>query len=149
MQCSKRTRTRQRPGALKPKSYSLVEGNRSIVTVKPCKLLSFQTLPRILCASAVSHLSLLDLFGPIAGATNPFTWHVYGELHSTFFMYFTTWMIENCHKYTTRTFQSTLIWSTQYNKIKVKILLHNDFSVTQIYANAAYILMLQNSSWFL
>ena len=40
MQCSKRTRTRQWPGALKPKSYSLVEGNRSIVPMVTAMLLS-------------------------------------------------------------------------------------------------------------
>ena len=33
IQCSQHARTRQWPGALKPKSYSLVEGNRSIVYI--------------------------------------------------------------------------------------------------------------------
>ena len=28
----------------------------------------------------ISRVSFLDLFGPIAGATNPITWHFYGEL---------------------------------------------------------------------
>ena len=34
-------------------------------------LFLIQTLPHILCASAVSHVSFLDLFGPIAEVTNP------------------------------------------------------------------------------
>ena len=37
IQCSKHARTRQWPGVLKPKSYSLVEGNRSLVTVDNCR----------------------------------------------------------------------------------------------------------------
>ena len=40
-------------------------------SVKPCLLFFIQTLPRILCASAMSRVSFLDLFGPIAGAKNP------------------------------------------------------------------------------
>ena len=42
--------------------------------------LLIQTLPHICCAGTVSHVSFLDLFGPIAGATNPITWHLYGKL---------------------------------------------------------------------
>ena len=38
-----------------------------------------QTLPRILCAGAISHVSFLDLFGPIAGAINPICNHFYSE----------------------------------------------------------------------
>ena len=38
------------------------------LSVKPCVLFFIQTLPRILCAWAISRLSFLDLFGPIAGA---------------------------------------------------------------------------------
>ena len=34
-----------------------------------------KTLPRILCAGALSHVSFFDLFGLIAGATNPIAWH--------------------------------------------------------------------------
>ena len=39
-----------------------------------------KALQRILCAGALSRLSFLDLFGPIAGLTNPITWHFYGTL---------------------------------------------------------------------
>ena len=41
------------------------------LSVKPCMLFFIQTLPRILCAGAISQVSFLDLFGPIAGAINP------------------------------------------------------------------------------
>ena len=41
------------------------------VSVKPCMLFFIQTLPRILCVGDISRVSFLDLFGPIAGATNP------------------------------------------------------------------------------
>ena len=34
-------------------------------------LFFIQILPRILYAGAISHVSFLDLFGPIAGITNP------------------------------------------------------------------------------
>ena len=34
-------------------------------------LFFIQTLSRILCAGAISPVSFLDLFGPIAGVTNP------------------------------------------------------------------------------
>ena len=36
----------------------------------PCTLFFIQTLPRILCASAISRVNFFDLFGPIAGAIN-------------------------------------------------------------------------------
>ena len=37
-----------------------------------CMLVFIQTLQRILCVGAIiSHVSFLDLFGPIAGVTNP------------------------------------------------------------------------------
>ena len=32
----------------------------------------------IVCC-AISRVSFLDLFGPIAGVTNPITWHIYGK----------------------------------------------------------------------
>ena len=41
------------------------------LSVEPCILFFIQTLPRILCAGAVSRVSFLDLFGPIPGAINP------------------------------------------------------------------------------
>ena len=41
------------------------------LSVKPCMLFFIQTLPRILCVGDISRVSFLDLFGPIAGATNP------------------------------------------------------------------------------
>ena len=34
-------------------------------------LFFIQTLPRLLCAGAISHVSFLGLFGPIAGVINP------------------------------------------------------------------------------
>ena len=40
------------------------------LSVKPCMLFFIQTLPCILCVSAISRASFLDLFGPIAGVTN-------------------------------------------------------------------------------
>ena len=42
-------------------------------SVKPCMLFSIQTLPRVLWAGAISRVSFLDLFGPIARAINPIT----------------------------------------------------------------------------
>ena len=42
------------------------------LSVKPCMLCFIQTLPRILCAGAISRVSFFDLFGPIAGAINPY-----------------------------------------------------------------------------
>ena len=39
--------------------------------MKLCMLFSIQTLSRLLCASAISCVSFLDLFGPITGVTNP------------------------------------------------------------------------------
>ena len=41
------------------------------LSVKPRMLFFIQTLPRILCAGAISRVSFFDLFGPIAGAINP------------------------------------------------------------------------------
>ena len=41
------------------------------LSVKPCMLFFIQTLPRMLCVGDISRVSFLDLFGPIAGATNP------------------------------------------------------------------------------
>ena len=43
-------------------------------SVEPCILFFIQTLPRMLsrlCVGAISRVSFLDLFGPIAGAINP------------------------------------------------------------------------------
>ena len=34
-------------------------------------LFFIQTLPRVLCVGDISRVTFLDLFGPIAGATNP------------------------------------------------------------------------------
>ena len=45
--------------------------DNKLLSVKPCMLFFIQTLPRILCAGAVSRVSFLDLFGPIAGVINP------------------------------------------------------------------------------
>ena len=45
--------------------------DRQLSTVKPFMLFYIQTLPRLLCASAISRVGFLDLFGPIAGAINP------------------------------------------------------------------------------
>ena len=42
-----------------------------LLSVKPCMLCFIQTLPRVLCIGAISRVSFLDLFGPIAGVTNP------------------------------------------------------------------------------
>ena len=41
------------------------------LSVKPCMPFSIQTLPRKLCAGAISHVSFLDLFEPVAGTINP------------------------------------------------------------------------------
>ena len=43
----------------------------NLLSVKPCMLFFIQTLPRILCTGAISRVSFLNLFGPIAGVTNP------------------------------------------------------------------------------
>ena len=45
--------------------------DRQLLAVKPCMVFFIQTLPRILCAGAISHVSFFDLFGPIAEAINP------------------------------------------------------------------------------
>ena len=42
-----------------------------LTSVKPCVLFFIQTLPHILCTGAISRVSFLDLFGPIAGVTDP------------------------------------------------------------------------------
>ena len=47
-----------------------------------------QTLPPVLCANAIGHVSFLDLCGPIAGATNPITWHFYGKFSYVTFIFF-------------------------------------------------------------
>ena len=39
--------------------------------VKPCMLPFFQTLPHILCAGTISRVSFLNLFGSLAGVSNP------------------------------------------------------------------------------
>ena len=43
-------------------------------------LFFIQTLSHILRAGSISHVNSWDLFGPIAGATNPTMWHFYGKL---------------------------------------------------------------------
>ena len=45
--------------------------NDNCLSVKSCVLFFIQTLPRILCSGAISYVSFLDLFGPIAGAIYP------------------------------------------------------------------------------
>ena len=45
--------------------------NSNLLSVKPCMLFFIQTLPRVLCTGAISSVSFLNLFGPIAGVTNP------------------------------------------------------------------------------
>ena len=45
--------------------------SRQLSSVKPCMLFFIQTLPRILCAGAISRVSFLGLFEPFAGAINP------------------------------------------------------------------------------
>ena len=44
---------------------------KKLLSVKSSMLFFIQTLPRILCACAISRVTFLDLFGPIAGVTNP------------------------------------------------------------------------------
>ena len=44
--------------------------DNKLLSVKPCMLFFIQTLPRVLCAGAISQVSFLDLFEPIADATN-------------------------------------------------------------------------------
>ena len=53
--------------------------DNKLLSVKPCMLFFIQTFSCILCAGAISCVSLLDLFGPITGATNPTTQHFCGE----------------------------------------------------------------------
>ena len=45
--------------------------DRQLSSVKPSMLFFIQTLPRLLCVGAISRVSFLDLFGPIAGVLNP------------------------------------------------------------------------------
>ena len=45
--------------------------DKQLSAVKPCMLFFIQTLPHILCVNAISCVSFLDLFGPIAGTINP------------------------------------------------------------------------------
>ena len=45
--------------------------DKIMLSVKSCMLVFFQTLPRISFAGAISRVSFLDLFGPIAEVTNP------------------------------------------------------------------------------
>ena len=45
--------------------------DNNLLSVKSCTLFFIQTLPRILCAGAISRVGFLDLFGPITGVTNP------------------------------------------------------------------------------
>ena len=42
-----------------------------LLSVKQCMLCFIQTLPRLLCAGPLISVNFLDLFGPIAGVTNP------------------------------------------------------------------------------
>ena len=53
--------------------------DRELSAVKPCTLFFIQTLPRILCAGAISRVSFLDLFGPIAGVINPILYNLYKD----------------------------------------------------------------------
>ena len=46
-------------------------------------LFFIQTLPRILCACAISHVSFLDLFGPIAGTINPIIYVITSPVNSS------------------------------------------------------------------
>ena len=58
---------------MKPReNFNLKEGTDTQLSfVKPCMLFFIQTSPRILCATAISRVSFLDLFGQIAGAIKP------------------------------------------------------------------------------
>ena len=59
---------------------TLLQTCHSLLSVKPCMLFFIQTLLHILCTGAIiSPVCFLDLFGPIAEATNPITWYFYGE----------------------------------------------------------------------
>ena len=53
---------------MKPtENFDLKEG----IVCEAMYVVFIQTLPRILCVGDISRVSFLDLFGPIAGATNP------------------------------------------------------------------------------
>ena len=52
-------------------SYTIYAAKFEWKTTYMGMLFFIQTLPRILCAVAISLVSFLDLFGPIAGAINP------------------------------------------------------------------------------
>ena len=56
----------------KKKTTMASQTARQLLALKPFRPMLFfiQTLPRILCAGAISRVSFLDLFGPIAGAIN-------------------------------------------------------------------------------
>ena len=54
---------------MKNSIHGFTENN--LLSVKPCILCFIRTLPRVLRTGAISHVSFLDLFGPIAGVTNP------------------------------------------------------------------------------
>ena len=54
-----------------PREAMYVVFSFKLCRVKPCMLFFIQTLPRVLCTGALSHVSFFDLFGPIAGVTNP------------------------------------------------------------------------------
>ena len=43
----------------------------NLLSMKPCMLFFIQTLPRTLCAGAISRVSFMVLFGPVAVVTNP------------------------------------------------------------------------------
>ena len=75
--CTKSSKIRPR-GAVPPQStgtqYTWQSFNEKqhrptwlVCEAMTCMLFFIQTLPRILCAGAVSRVSFLDLFGPIAG----------------------------------------------------------------------------------
>ena len=54
-----------------PMKTCMVSQTKIMLSVKSCMLVFIQTLPRISFAGALSRVSFLDLFGPIAGVTNP------------------------------------------------------------------------------
>ena len=56
--------------SLNEKQYTWLHTD-TLLSVKSYMLFFIQTLPRILCAGAISHVNFLDLFGPIAWVTNP------------------------------------------------------------------------------
>ena len=78
--------------------------DNKLLCVKPWMLFFIQTFPLILCAGAMSRVSFLDLFGPIAGAINPIMYSLLRRIEFSFFcMEHITWptwllmsMIYNC-----------------------------------------------------